>query len=95
MKPKYQHDRDCCKFIGHYKDIDFYICLKANSILARYSNEPSEYYSSPINLLLEDKEVCDTTVQPHKMLKFSDIDDLHFGISLIANTARLFLKKKK
>jgi hypothetical protein len=45
MKPKFQHDCDCCTFYGHLYDHDVYQCGK--SLIARHGNEGGEYASWP------------------------------------------------
>ena len=58
--PHFQHDCSACEFLGsaeypsfhHGGEVvkaDLYVCRK--SVIARYSDEPSEYSSSPINLV--------------------------------------------
>lgn len=51
MKPKYKHDCDACKFLGHFYDHDVYTCER--SVIARYSDELSEYSSMPASVLVD------------------------------------------
>lgn len=51
MKPKFEHDCESCKFLGHFYGHDVYTC--ENSVIARYSNEPSEYSSMPVSSLID------------------------------------------
>jgi hypothetical protein len=51
MKPKFVHDYEDCKFLGHWYNHDVWLHHRegdCGSILARYGNEPWEYASSPI-----------------------------------------------
>lgn len=60
IHPVWEHDCDHCRFLGHIVmdtpswggEYDLYVCFGENrnfpSILARYSNEPSEYYSDSL-----------------------------------------------
>jgi hypothetical protein len=45
VKPKFTHDCESCTFLGHFYSRDVYQCGK--SLVARYSNEPGEYWSLP------------------------------------------------
>lgn len=64
-EPKFQHDCDNCEYLGKFFDMDVYLCrpsdrgILGGSIIARYSDEAPDYYSSPISVLrpqLEDPE---------------------------------------
>lgn len=56
MKPKFKHDCENCRFLGHYYDFDVYICdnlsTMGQSLIARYSDEGCEYFSQPSKILL-------------------------------------------
>jgi hypothetical protein len=47
--PRYTHDCDQCRFIGRLIQYDLWICHEddpvSNSLIARYSSEPSHYAS--------------------------------------------------
>ena len=49
MSPKFQHDCEKCRFLGHFHGHDIYICkateLSYSNILARYGNDGPEYAS--------------------------------------------------
>jgi len=50
--PKYKHDCRVCVFLGRYKEFDLYYCTqggKADTILARYSDEGPDYLSGMPN----------------------------------------------
>jgi hypothetical protein len=59
--PKYQHDCDVCEFIETDSLGDWYICIVNStspeqigilgSIICRYSDEGSRYWSSPIGMV--------------------------------------------
>lgn len=51
MKPKFKHDCEDCTFVGHFYDHDVYTCDR--SVVARYSDEPSEYSSMPVSSLVD------------------------------------------
>lgn len=51
MKPKFQHDCESCEFLGHFYDHDVYRCGK--SLVARYSDEGSEYSSWPKSVFVD------------------------------------------
>jgi hypothetical protein len=51
-KPKFEHDHDCCVFLGHWdggqRPADLYYCdqgIGEDIVLARYSDEGSDYQS--------------------------------------------------
>ena len=54
----YKHDCDKCKFVGEFavklgsklQVMDGYVC--GDSVLLRYGNEPHEYMSSPVEVIL-------------------------------------------
>lgn len=51
MKPKFKHDCENCTFLGHFYDHDVYKC--GSSLVARYSDEPSEYASWPKSVFVD------------------------------------------
>lgn len=51
MKPKFQHDCDCCTFFGHFHGHDVYQC--GTSLIARHSDEGSEYASWPKSMFVD------------------------------------------
>jgi hypothetical protein len=52
-QPKFEHDCDSCKFLDHYMGCDLYLCdgrkgrAPYRSLIARHSDEPSDYSSGP------------------------------------------------
>jgi len=52
--PKYVHDCKDCVLTGQDEDYDFYYCKNADggSVIARYGSDPSQYQSSPVQMLL-------------------------------------------
>lgn len=96
MKPKFAHDCETCKFLGHFYDHDVYTC--DHSVVARYSDEPSEYSSMPASSLIdslgneswaEDRAemamVAAITCQhlngvPRNMERFSDISQVKAAV---------------
>lgn len=51
MKPKFEHNCEDCKFLGHFYAHDVYRC--DGSVIARYSDEPSEYSSMLASSLVD------------------------------------------
>jgi len=55
---KFQHDCQCCEFLGHKEGqfpSDLYICKEGDSFLiARYSDEPSDNVARSIEMM----EMC-------------------------------------
>ena len=48
MDKRYIHDCDNCKFLGTYKHYDLYVCARnntADTVIARFGDEPHEYKS--------------------------------------------------
>jgi hypothetical protein len=43
--PRYLHDCECCRFVGFHKDADLYYCATEPTVIARYSDEGSDYSS--------------------------------------------------
>jgi hypothetical protein len=54
-KKRYVHDCKSCRFIGRYKEFDVYICneniIGYETILARHSDDGSDYLSSNMKIL--------------------------------------------
>lgn len=51
-KPKFKHDCDKCKFLGHFLDHDVYICNEMRtSIIARFGDDPEENASTELKVL--------------------------------------------
>lgn len=59
MQPKWTHDCEQCRFIGAMysgRDLfDWYIC--GNTVVARYGNDGPEYWSSPRDVVEDDKHL--------------------------------------
>lgn len=60
MKPKYKHDCEACKFLGHYRGHDVYHCeneafskTTGGSLIARHGDDGSDYWSMPKNLFVK------------------------------------------
>lgn len=54
MKPRYKHDHTCCTFVGMYKHADIWQCKEyMRGYAFRYSDEPEDYSSGNIELLVE------------------------------------------
>ena len=47
ITPRYDHDCDSCVFLGSHRLHDLYFCPQHGipTIIARFSDEPSDYYS--------------------------------------------------
>lgn len=56
-KPKFQHDCNECKFLGHAKNCDWYVCDKSDilgrSIIARHGNKGYENASCALFVCVE------------------------------------------
>lgn len=71
--PKYQHT-DCktCKFLGTYFDHDVYICIPKEkhgssgilngSVISRNGDDPADYASVPVTILLENCRKVERTI---------------------------------
>jgi len=53
--PRWEHDMDCCTFLGRYNDCDLWGCDKSSEsaysiggvvLMARYSDKPEDYTSN-------------------------------------------------
>lgn len=54
MVPQFTHDCSACKFITTVGKIDVYVCgTSISSIIARFSNEGSDYASMPIEIFTD------------------------------------------
>jgi hypothetical protein len=57
MKPKHKHYCDQCTYLGsmfmHNKVADWYVCN--DTVLARMSDEGSDYWSMPISVATDDR----------------------------------------
>ncbi len=42
VKPVFQHDCECCKFLGRLNGEDLYSCPLQGEFVRRFGNEPSE-----------------------------------------------------
>ena len=60
MKKHFEHDSDCCLYLGSSKTHDFYTCVEHGPrvFLARFGNDPQDYgcvvesdlaFTSPLN----------------------------------------------
>lgn len=46
--PRYTHDCNQCKFLGHYEGYDLYYCdvvKDVPTVIARFGNNPTDYFS--------------------------------------------------
>lgn len=46
--PRYAHDSQYSHYLGHYENADLYVSGPPGSLIARYSSDPPDYLSSPI-----------------------------------------------
>ena len=57
MKPKWKHDCTACTYIGsmhmHNHTADWYVC--SGSVIARRSDEGSDYWSMPTDMVTDDR----------------------------------------
>jgi len=53
-RPKFEHDCSDCTFLGHENNHDLYFCASEPTIIARFSDEGSEYSSGLVFGLSED-----------------------------------------
>ena len=51
--PSYQHDCDCCRFLGVYKGHDLYHCEDQDTFIARYSDDGPDYISTRRQFLVQ------------------------------------------
>jgi len=62
MEARFTHDCDACRFLDQHNQYDLYFCACTRSLVARESNEPSNYKSMPLRiakLLLDQKDLPD------------------------------------
>jgi len=45
MTPKFTHDCEGCKFLGHYEGHDLYYCAGEPTVIARYGSDGPAYAS--------------------------------------------------
>ncbi len=54
--PRFEHDCSTCVFLGRHRRADLYVCPypehMAESVIARYSSEGSDYASSPASIVM-------------------------------------------
>lgn len=51
-KPKFKHDCDRCKFLGHVYGCDMYSCpAELGTVLVRYGNDGPEYSSCILSVM--------------------------------------------
>lgn len=58
MYARFTHDCECCKFLGHRIDHDWYICGDLggmSTLVARYGNDGPEYWSSLVAIVQNDE----------------------------------------
>ena len=55
LKPKFTHDCADCEFLGHWLGNDVYFCRDSpsQSLIARSSDEPDDYYSVSRHLFMK------------------------------------------
>jgi hypothetical protein len=60
LEPRFKHDCTACRFLYQDGDMDIYWCagatamteLSGGSVIARWSDDPPEYSSSPVSIIL-------------------------------------------
>lgn len=52
--PRYDHDCDHCRFVGHLGNVDCYTC--GDSVIIRYSDDSPDYASLPRSLAVRDED---------------------------------------
>jgi hypothetical protein len=71
MKPIYKHDCERCQFVARVSnqgmpDTDWYYCasdISGATIIGRHSNDGPDYYSCPVNMLVN--PIYDVAYRPH------------------------------
>ena len=61
MKPKWEHDCTSCNYLGTTNQergkSDWYEC--GESVIARYGDEGSQYWSAPKDIVYDDRYIAD------------------------------------
>jgi len=59
LGPRYEHDCNKCKFLGHHKDADVYICdgFLGRTMILRHSSDLPDYCSSPLFCCVDFTEI--------------------------------------
>jgi hypothetical protein len=67
--PQWTHDCPACKYLGRYKDYDLYHCTLGGqeTVLARYSNVPSEHHTWPPTLASAIPQITEAQVRARIM----------------------------
>lgn len=72
MKPKWQHDCTSCKYLGsidqHRGHADWYEC--GESVIARFGNEGSQYWSSVKDIVFDDRYIANTLPEMTALARF-------------------------
>jgi hypothetical protein len=74
-KPRYQHDCLGCKYCGQINEYDIYVCSNSDhdvSVIARSSDEGSDYWSSPLSLMLPPYGIAHKLGKPDKPILLVD-----------------------
>lgn len=58
QKPLYKHDCEDCIYLGSDEIRDYYCCIEhsmsdSGSLIIRLGNQPSDYFSMPVNVMQE------------------------------------------
>ncbi len=91
MKPKFRHDCDGCKFLGHYAGHDVYTC--GDNIIARNGNNPWENASDCLSRFRDsirlDHIICGNmptmTMQEYLFSEYASSHHRAFALALIAH----------
>ena len=86
MAPRFKHDCDQCVCLGRHGDADLYYCPKGPTVIARYSDEGSDYVSgmaSSLPDLIEAEKRFQQASQPPDVMviperEITDPDHLEF-----------------
>ena len=72
MKPKWQHDCPSCNYLGSIDQTqgrsDWYEC--GESVIARFSDEGSQYWSSVKDIVFDDRYIGDTYREMTALARF-------------------------
>ena len=92
--PQHKHDCDKCKFLCHVDGMDVYRCPVEGSLIARHSDDPADYSSTPASVFKMMLEIGTTTNKAGESVLFRDqlmTDEAHpthraymIGLSLLA-----------